>query len=226
MSAVASIFRVPELAASPATRFTRVGRLAAAGTLVLGAAFQLGSFVSEPQTDRTIDRLNWIADHPDRADLTKVFDLLAMPFLIGTVFVYVLLSRQRSPRTAYAGGILLGSGMIGLSAMMGFETLEFMLAQDGRFDLAALADAVDEFSTPPPLIMLALFLPGAFFGLLTMTVALWRSRAVPIGAVLLLPGFIVVDFFLQMGLFAHALSLLAACWIAWAVLHAGRVSSL
>jgi hypothetical protein len=57
-----------------------------------------------PQPDRTIDWLHWIADHPDLANLSKVFELLQMPFLFGTVLVYVLLSRQRSPRLAYAGG--------------------------------------------------------------------------------------------------------------------------
>jgi len=72
--------------------------------------------------------------------------------------------------------------------------------------------------------MLILFLPGALFGLLTMTVALWRSRAVPRGAVVLIPVFIVVDIILQQGLAAHAIAFVGACWIASAVLLAGRVA--
>ena len=70
--------------------------------------------------------------------------------------------------------------------------------------------------------MFLLFIPGAIFGLLTMTVALWRSLAVPRGAALLLPAFIVVDIPLQKGLVAHLISLASACWIASAVLLAGR----
>ena len=112
--------------------------------------------------------------------------------------------------------------MVGLSAVMGFETLEFTLAQGGRFDLTALADAVDDLSAPPALAMLLLFTPPAFFGLLTLTVALWCSHAVPRGAILLIPAFIIVDFFLQMGPAAHAISFVGACWIASAVLGAGR----
>lgn len=225
MSTVASVFRVAEPSTSPVARWSPVGRLAAAATLVLGAGFQLGTFIVEPRNDETVDRLQWIADHAGRADLARTFDILAMPFLVGVVLVYVLLSRERSLRLAYAGGILLGCGMVGLSMVQGFETLQFGLAQDGRIDLATLADAIDDVSTAPAIVMLLLFIPGAFFGLLTMTVALWRSEAAPRGAVLLIPAFIVFDLFLSMGLVAHAIAFVGACWIASAVLAAGRAPS-
>ena len=109
MGWVASLLEVPEPAASPAARFSPGGRLAAAATLVLGAGFQLLAFIVEPANDETIDRLRWVADHPDRANLAKLCDVLAMPFLIGTALVYVLLSRERSPRLAYAAGTLSAS---------------------------------------------------------------------------------------------------------------------
>jgi hypothetical protein len=180
------------------------------------------------RVDRTIDAFHWIADHPDLANLTKVFDLLAVPFLFGTVLVYVLLSRQRSPRLAYAGGLLYGCGMVGLSAVEGYETLAYALAQDGRFDLAALADVSDQSSTPA-IVMLLIFLPFAFFGLLTSAVALWRSGAVPRAAVLLIVAFLVVDVFLGPEGFGIApdwvsrvIAFVGACWIASAVLLAGR----
>jgi len=224
VSTMDGIFRAPELEASPATHFTPVGRLGAAATLVLGAAFQLAAFIAEPKHDETVDRFQWIADNPERADLAKLFDVLAMPFLFGTVIVYVLLSRERSRRLAYAAGILLGCAMVGLSMIQGYETFAFTVVQDGSFDLAALADAFEE-TSPPAIAMLLLFIPGAFFGLLTMTVALWRSRAVPRGAVLLIPAFIVVDLFMSRGLEGHVISFIGACWIASAVLLAGRAAS-
>jgi hypothetical protein len=99
----------------------------------------------------------------------------------------------------------------------------FVVAQEGRFALADLPDGIGELSSAPGVVMLLLFIPFAFFGLLTMTVALWRSRAVPRGAVLLIPAFIVVDLFLSRGLEGHVISLVGACWIASAVLLAGRV---
>jgi hypothetical protein len=107
-----SMLKVPEPTASPAARWTSTGRLAAAGALVLGPGLQLASILIERETDSTLDAVQWIADDPDRANLSQVFFLLAMPFLLGTALVYVLLSRERSPRLAYAGGILLGCGFV------------------------------------------------------------------------------------------------------------------
>jgi hypothetical protein len=228
MLLVTSMLKVPNLAASPAANWTSAGRIAAATTLVLGAAFPLASHLMEPTTDRTIDWLRWIADHPDLANLTKVLELFQMPFLFGTVLVYVLLSRQRSPRLAYAGGILLGCGMVGLSAVEGYETLAYALAQDGRFDLTALADVVDAMSSTPAIVMLLIFIPFAFFGLLTSAVALWRSGAVPRAAVLLIPASLIVDFFLNEAFgiapawASHMFDFVGACWIASAVLLAGQ----
>ena len=230
MSLASSMLKVPNLAASPAANWTSAGRIAAATTLVLGAAFPLAAHLMVPVTVRSvIDWLHWTADHPDLANLSKVFELLQMPFLFGTVLVYVLLSRERSPRIAYAGGILFGCGMVGMSAVHGYETLAYALAQDGRFDLTALADVVGAQSSRPAIVMLLIFLPFAFFGLLTSAVALWRSGAVPRAAVLLIVAFLVVDVFLGPEGFGIApdwvsrvIAFVGACWIASAVLLAGR----
>src|SRR5215213_2927474 len=125
MSLVSSMLKVPEPAASPAARWPSAGRIAAAVTLILAAAFPLASHLMPPPiADRsTYGWLHWVADRPDLANLAKVFELLALPFLFGTALVYVLLARQRSPRLAYTGGILLGCGFAGLSAVEGYETL-------------------------------------------------------------------------------------------------------
>jgi hypothetical protein len=229
MSLASSMLKVPKLEASPAANWTSAGRIAAAATLVLGAAFPLTSHLMEPTTNSTSDWLHWVADHPDLANLSKVFELLQMPFLFGTALVYVLLSRQRSPRLAYTGGILLGCAFVGLSAVNGYETLAYALAQDGRLDLKALADVVNAQSSPPAFVMLLIFIPFAFFGLLTSAGALWRSDAVPRAAVLLIVAFLVVDVFLGSEGFGIApdwvsrvISFVGACWIASAVLLAGR----
>jgi hypothetical protein len=116
-----------------------------------------------------------------------------------------------------------------LSEVHGYETLAYALAQDGRFDLTALADVVGAQSSTPAIVMLLIFLPFAFFGLLTSAVALWRSGAVPRAAVLLIVAFLVVDVFLGPEGFGIApdwvsrvISFVGACWIASAVLLAGR----
>jgi hypothetical protein len=112
ISSFAAVFEVPDREDSPAAEFTPWGRIAAAATLVIGAACQVVAFLAIPQFASTTERLNWIADNEARANLSKTFDVLAMPFLFGSVLVYVLLSRRRSPKLAYAGGILFGCGAV------------------------------------------------------------------------------------------------------------------
>ena len=96
MSLVSSMLKVPKPEASPAANWTSAGRIAAAVTLVLAAAFPLASHLMAgligPRTDRTIDWFQWIANHPDLANLMKVLELLQLPFLFGSALVYVLLS--------------------------------------------------------------------------------------------------------------------------------------
>jgi len=121
--------------------------------------------------------------------------------------------------------------MVGLSAAEGYETLAYALAQDGRFELTALADVVDAQSSVPAIVMLLLLILGAFFGMLTSAVALWRSAAVPRAAVLMILAFLVVDFFLYEGFgiapawASHVFDFVGACLIASAVLLAGRAGS-
>ena len=223
------MLKVSEPAASPAAGWPASAGVAAAAVLVLADSFQLASHVIEPTENETLDRLEWIAANPDAANAAKALDLLALPFLFGTALVYVLLSRHRSRRLAYAGGILLGTGLVGLSAVEGFETLAFILVEDGRFDLNGLSDVIEnDMASGPGLVMILLFLLPALFGLLILAVALWRSGAVPRAAVLLIVTAFFVDVILNEGLGAvphwspHAISLVAACWIAWAILQSGR----
>jgi hypothetical protein len=109
------------------------------------------------------------------------------------------------------------------------ETLAYALAQDGRFNLTALADVVDAQSSTPAIVMLLIFIPFALSGLLTSAVALWRSGAVPRAAVLLIVAFFAADVFLGPEGFgidpdwvSRVIAFVGACWIASAVLVAGR----
>jgi hypothetical protein len=67
-----------------------------------------------------------------------------------------------------------------------------------------------------------------FFGLLTSAVALWRSGAVPRAAVLMILAFLLVDlvlyeqFAIAPAWASHVFDFVGACWIASAVLLAGR----
>ena len=233
---VESILKTPEPASSPAVAWSSVGRLAAAGTLVLGAAFELaansiGSLATETGVT-TLDQVREASEQPGTANLIFVFALLAVPFLVGSALVYTLLSRHRSPRLAYTGGSLLGFGLISLGAVEGYQVLAVALAADGRVNLTTLADVIEKTSSPAVMVMYLMFIPFAFFGLLASAAALWRSRAVPYGAVLLIPAFILVDFFLKEGFglvpefVGPAISFVASVWIASAILLAPRQARL
>lgn len=230
---VRPMFQASEAADSPVARWTPAGRFAAAAALILGTGFELiaNAIGPSPAGSTTLDEFRMVAEHPGTANLIFVFALLAVPFLVGSVLVYVLLSRDRSPRLAYAGGILLGFGLVSLSAVEGYQVFAITLVEDGRVPLTVLAEVVEKVSSAAVVAMFLMFIPFAFFGLLIVAAALWRSGAVPRGAVLLMLASVVVDFFLNEGFgiapdFAGpGLSFLAASWIALAVLLGGRVSA-
>jgi len=178
------------------------------------------AFALIPDFGKTIDRLQWIAEHPARAEVSKTFDILAVPSLIGTAIVYLLLARERAPRLAWTGGILLGLGMCGLMAVEGYETLEFALVHDGRFDLHALAHVVDNLSTAPEIVLGIMFIVCAVLGVVVTAIALWRSRVVPRAVPLLMIVFIVTDAGLSQPLLGHVIALVAATWLAFTILQA------
>jgi hypothetical protein len=108
--------------------------------------------------------------------------------------------------------------MCGLMAAQGYEALQFALATDGRFDVAALGDVVDSTSTAAEIAMGVMFIVGAAIGLLITAAALWRSRAVPRAVPILMLVFIVTDVPLSQPLIAHVIALVGASWIAWSIL--------
>lgn len=204
----------------PAARLTGLVRVAAATTLLLGAGFQAAAFLVIGHQGDTAAWLAWVADHPGRAATSKLFDVLAMPFLIGSVVVYVLLGRERSPRLAWIGGALFGAGMVGLTFLQGWEVLAYSLVDQDVVVTGKLAEAIDGLSSPSAIAVYALFFGGVLVGFIMTAVALWRSRAVPRGAIGLLMLFLIVDAFLMRPVEGHVIGFLGAAWIAVTVVRA------
>ncbi len=69
-------------------------------------------------------------------------------------------------------------------------------------------------STAPAIAIGIMFLGGATLGILVTSAALWRSRAVPRGAAVLIVVFFIVDAPLSQPLIGHLIALVAARWIA------------
>jgi hypothetical protein len=185
---------------------------------LLGTGCQAASFllVAESDSQTLFAR---IADDPTAVQLAKLLDVLAMPFLVGGVAVYVLLGRQRSPRLAWIGGWLMAVGLIELTALQGWEVLAYSIADDRVLPPSTLARVVDGLSSPAAAAVTFIFLIGVVIGLPLTAVSLWRSGAVPRLAPVLLVGFLVVDL-AGRGVEAHLIAFAAAALIAVAVLRA------
>ena len=213
-------------ARSPAAEWGPAGRVAAAVTLLLAAGVPLLSHVVQPTLPSTDESVAWAAAQPGTAELTKLLDLLALPFLFAGGLVYVLLARQRSPRLAYVGGVLLGCGLVGLSAVEGYETLAVTLAGQPRTDLDGLATALDQTVGAAAIFMLLLLLGGTLVGTILLAAALWRSGVIPREIAVLVPLPLLVDVVVTEGMRAgphwipHAVSLVVACLVAGAVVTA------
>jgi hypothetical protein len=226
MAPTASLPSTRTAGTNPAATWPTAGRVAASATLVLAAGVPLVSHVTQPTLPGTEDAVAWAAADAGTAELTKLLDVLALPFLFGAALVYVLLSRQGSPRLAYAGGALLGCGLVGLSAVEGYEALAVSLAGDPRTDRDGLVTALDQTEGAAAMLMLVLLLGGALVGTLLLAGAFWRSGAVPREIAVLLPLPILVDVVVTEGLgigphwVSHALSLVVGCLIAGVVLSA------
>jgi hypothetical protein len=200
------------------------GRIAAAAALVLGSGCQAVAFLlAQTPTDST-EWLTWIANNPGRGQLSKLFDVLAMPFLIATAAVYITLGCKRSPRLAWIAGVALGAGLVGLAVLQGWEVLAYNLVTQGVLSPAEVANAVDNIaSSPAGVAVMLLFFVLGFGGLLATLFSLWRSRAVPRVAVLILLMGFVIDI-AGRGTEGHVITFVGATWIAVMILREGKLA--
>lgn len=216
----------------PAAALSGPARAAAATTLILGFALHAASLlilrIGQSGISVTHDGdvktwLTWVAENPTLAGTSKTLDVLFVPFAVGSVVVFVLLGRTRSPRLAWVGGVLYAGGLVCLASMEGYEAFAYMLAIDNVLEPQTLADIYVGSSSMPYIAAQIIFLVGVFAGLNLTVVALWRSRAVPrvaaAGLLLFLVGELV-----GLRIEGHLIGLAAATWIAIIVVRAPRTA--
>ena len=141
------------------------GRIAAAAALVLGSGCQAVAFLlAQTPTDST-EWLTWIVNNPGCGQLSKLFDVLAMPFLIATAAVYITLGCKRSPRLAWIAGVALGAGLVGLAVLQGWEVFAYNFVTQGVLSPAEVANAVDNIaSSPAGVAVMLLFFSARLWG--------------------------------------------------------------
>jgi hypothetical protein len=214
MSTIIVEQRHPATAVSP---FRGRARWAAAALLVTGALLQVVEFLLENPLDDSAARVDYWAQHLTRIGLSESVGLLAVPFLIGSFAVMVALARVRSPRLAWTAGCLLVCAMVGLAAVHGVEMTAYGLVRAGNPSAAVTALEGGNLGLPG-VVLLVLFLGGAALGVVTMSIALWRSPLVPRLAPVFLLAFAVLDFAVGSPVISHVVGLAGGVVLAWAVI--------
>jgi hypothetical protein len=208
----------------PAAHLSRNLRAASAGALVLGTGLAATSWLVYAESDLTAS-YTLVATGAGRPDLALALNVLATPFWIASVAVYVFLGRARSPRLAWTGGALLVAGLTALATNMGTEVMTSSLVQNHLIDPRQAAHATVTLDSGPATVMNMMFLLGVGLGIPLTGISLWRSRAVPRTAAALLVAFLLIDLagegagIAAVSVIAHVLAFVAASWVAVAVLR-------
>ena len=197
----------------------RGGRYAAAAAFV-GSSFlwfvsDLVSFAAHG-----LGRVAFTQAHPQLVGLAVSADMLSVPLMFGTVVVWYLLGRVASPRIATAGAVLLTCGTAGQAILIGVDVAQYVINthETDRLQPTAFDAALNGSISLPFIVFFGLFYIGAFLGTLVSMVAVWRSRTLPRGALLLATLFLVASM-LDVPV-ATAIELVACLWFALAILGA------
>jgi hypothetical protein len=108
---------------------------------------------------------------------------------------------------------------------MGTEVMTSSLVQNHLIDPRQAAHATVTLDSGPATVMNMMFLLGVGLGIPLTGISLWRSRAVPRTAAVLLVAFLLIDLagegagIAAVSVIAHVLAFVAASWVAVAALR-------
>jgi hypothetical protein len=157
-----------------------VSRRFGAAALVIGPlSLVLGSLFEAAGDDDSVSvSLAKIAAHPAAQRGVIVCDLLA-GFMLPAVLYLMRLAGPRAPRLTLAGGAVAFTAWLAALVSLGASDLLFYHAAlfPDRASAVSLVHAVT--SDSAFVIPEALFIIGHLLGMLLLGIALWRSRAVP-----------------------------------------------
>ena len=141
----------------------------------------------------TPDDLAAIAARPERFLLSVLIGLIGTALLLPALLGLAGLGSDRSPKLSLLASIAIGTSSLGFAGVRMAQAFELQLATGGL----PPAQAADQFDaavgSPIGLALTIAFLGGTVIGVVLLAITLWRSHRVPIGAVILLVLFPVID---------------------------------
>jgi hypothetical protein len=167
------------------------------------------------------EKFAYASANPQTAGIAIAADLLAVPFFMGSVIVWFLLSVARAPRLSWVAAVLGVFGVVGQAVVSAVDVLGYAAATGGSLDHSGYDALVQDITGLPAVVGLGMFIAGAFLGTALAMVALWRARAVARGAVLLWLAFLAVNM-AGVPMPTTILGLASLSWTAVDVLRAGR----
>lgn len=224
-----SVTVAPTSSVSPVCGITPRWRRAEATTLLAAGILWLVPDViavgwSPPAAG--VARYEWYIDHPRLASLGLAADLLAIPFLVFTVGLWLALSRVQTPRLAWTGAVLGVFGLVGQTVISGAEMAEFMVVQAPGISLPAVDQAFNGGGNAGGIafaLFFVMFFVGCFAGTSVAMIGLWRAGTVPRGAVVAWMAFLALSLTgLPSTVPKELMSLISLGWMAWSLLRSPR----
>jgi hypothetical protein len=162
------------------------------------------------------DQIRWAAEHPVAHQVEQTALLASVLFLPLAILALAHLTRWRSPRLTAVATVLALWGMWGFHNILALGYTAGTVAPTTLGTESAVA-LNESFLSDAGVWAVALVphLAGSFLGMLLLSVAGWRSRVLPRGALLLLVGFLLWDFLgAPLGpLEGHLLLMVALVWL-------------
>lgn len=178
-----------------------LGRRAAVLALVVGSLLNAAeSMVARQLLDPNgtpVERAAAIDEHALVLGLSLAGGLVAIPFMALAFQALAHLVRPRMPRLAAVGSAMTFAGCFGFLGIHIPSVVELAAVQAGMSPTTVDAVLSTVESSPLGALVVVTFLVGLFLGMGTLTVGLWRSRAVPRWVPASFGLFLVLDFALN-----------------------------
>lgn len=193
---------------------SQLRRYGASVALIGAPALFIVQGLTEPKSsDDVRTQLGYVAHHAGGTRVSIVAGLIGSVLLIPALLFLVRLASDRMARVADIGGGLAIAGTVAFAALWGVDAVQLGIATSGIDTSQAVMATKAANATLPFKVILVLYMVGLTLGLLTLAVALWRSRAVPRLVVVAVVAFVVANV-AQQATVGAAIMLAGLGWVA------------